>query len=206
MGWPRKKGFLGNKAVVDTTVVDRSVHQLVRMGVGLGAGRPALAVHLLADAFRGRNWSTDSAAELLDSLDPNQRVTANSEQRPWETIPPSMANLGRNSIPWEWLADPRIETHYTGAFVCGLIWGLLHPKEAEKALNDDRLKYNQWAPMLQADGLEISSQFPWATNEDFHRDCEEIVKNFVSERRQLVAIPAELQAEARLMQRLKRDS
>jgi hypothetical protein len=79
-------GFLGRKAVVDVTVVDQAAHQLVQIGIGLGVGRPELAIHLLADAFQGRNWSTDSVTELLDSLDPNQLVVANPEQQPWMAI------------------------------------------------------------------------------------------------------------------------
>ncbi|MEK7777412.1 MAG: hypothetical protein AAB303_02150 [Chloroflexota bacterium] len=204
VGWPRKTGFLGRKAVVDVTVVDQAAYQLVEIGIGLGAGCPALAVHLLADAFQGRNWATDSATELLDSLDPNQRVMANPKQQPWKTIsPPSMTNMGRNSIPWEWLGEPRIAVHYAGAFAQGLIWGLLHPKEAEIALSEDRLKLEQQSPMWRAAGLRVSSEFPWATIEDFYKNCEEIVANFVSEKRPLATTPAELQVEPKLVRRLK---
>ena len=117
-----------------------------------------------------------------------------------------MANMGRNSIPWGWLGEQRIAVHYAGTFAQGLIWGLLHPKEAANTLSEHRLKLEQQAPMWQAAGLRISSEFPWAADEDFYRNCEEIVENYVHERRPLEPIPAELQAEPRLLRRLKGDT
>jgi hypothetical protein len=204
LGWPRKAGFLGHKATVEATVVDVCAHELVQIGISLGIGRPALAVRLLADTFQQRDWSGNSATELLDSLDPNERVVANRNQRPCEAIaPPSLAKMGRKSIAWEWLGDSRLAPHFTGAFGQGLIWGLLHPKEAENALNNDRRHYEQRAPFWRAAGAKISPQYAWATNEDFYKNCEEIVESFVSERRPLVNTPQELQLEPRIARRLK---
>lgn len=202
-GWPRKADLLGHNAIVEATVVDVCVHLLIQIGVSLGTGRPALAVRLLADTFQQRDWSGHSATELLDSLDPNQRVVDNRNQQPYEAIAPtSLADLGRKEIPWEWLGDPRLAIHFTGAFGQALIWGLLHPKEAENALNEQRFNYEQHAPFWQAAGSKISSQYTWTTNEDFYKNCEEMVESFVSERRPLVNTPKELLSEPRIVRRL----
>ncbi len=202
MGWPRKAGFLGHKTVVETTVMDVAARQLVTIGIGLGVGRPALAVRLIADTLQ-RDWSGNSAAEFLESFDPNQRVVANRNQRPCEAIgPTSLADMGRKSIPWQWL-QTKLALHFTGAFGQGLIWGLLHPEEAENALNEDRLHYEQEAPFWQAAGSKISLQYAWTTNEDFYKNCEEMVENFVHEGRPLVNTPQELQLEPKIVRRLK---
>ena len=129
-----------------------------------------------------------------------------SSNHGWQSLFLTMANMGRNSIPWGWLGEQRIAVHYAGTFAQGLIWGLLHPKEAANTLSEHRLKLEQQAPMWQAAGLRISSEFPWAADEDFYRNCEEIVENYVHERRPLEPIPAELQAEPRLLRRLKGDT
>lgn len=204
MGWPRKAGFLGRKAVVNTAILDQAAHQVVQIGVGLGAGRPAVAVRVLSDAFGARDWSTANATELIDELDLNQLIQGHANQRPWKTIsPPSVAEMGKTSIPWEWLGEPEIAIQYAGVFVQGIIWGLLYPAEAEKALDSDRVDYEQRAPEWQKAGLEIESQYMWQTNEDFYKYCEEVVNNFESERRPLVTSAAELQAEPRVARRLK---
>jgi len=203
VGWPRKSGFFGHNIVVETSVVDIVGRQLVIIGIGLGVGRPVLAVRLIADSFQKRDWSKQSATEFLESLDPNQRVLTNPNQRPCEVIAPTMENMGRKSIPWKWLCEPRLAIHYTGTFSQALIWGLLHPEEAENALNEERLLYEQWVPFLQSAGTMISTQYAWSTNEDFYKNCEEIVKIFVHDIRQLVDTPKELRSEASIERRLK---
>jgi hypothetical protein len=205
MGFPQKK--FGKKAEVNTRAVDSAVQILIQIGIGLGVGRPALAVHALADSFQLRDWSGDSATKLLNSIDPNQRIVTNCNKRPCQAIaPPSLADMGRESIPWQSLGDPRLAPHYTGAFAQGLIWGLLYPKEAEKASDMERIYYEQQAPFWISHGLKISPKYAWATNADFYNNCEQMVESFVSDRRPLVNTPKELLSEPRIMQRFRENT
>ena len=69
IGKPSKSGFLGRKLVVEATVVDGAFEQMLLIAIGLGTGRPFLAVRLIGDLFQDREWTAQSAAELVDFLD-----------------------------------------------------------------------------------------------------------------------------------------
>jgi hypothetical protein len=46
-GWPRKQGLF-RRDVLDTTILDSAIDQMVDWAASLGAGRPALALQIVA--------------------------------------------------------------------------------------------------------------------------------------------------------------
>ena len=153
--------------------------------------------------FQDRDWSASSPEELIDFLDVHERVVDDRDALPWDTIAGRFADVSEKSIPWEWLAQPELELHYTGWCAQGLLWGFLHPREASDALDTDRVLYSERAPEMIRLGLRISREYAWATNEDFYQWSEELVRTFEAESRPLADTPAELLAEHRLAQRLR---
>ena len=205
MGWPHTSGFLRRREVVDPSVVDVAAVQMVQIGVGLGAGKPHLAIRFIADAFQDREWSADGAEELLDFLDVSKQVADAPDQPPWRTIAPSpLATIRQEPIPWEWLGRSELTADHLGSLAQGVFWGFLHPLEAERALDADRASYEERAPEARKRGLEVSPDYAWSTNEDFYRNAEELVANFEAERRPLADAPPQLLAEPRVSQRLER--
>ncbi len=209
VGFPRKSGLLRRKNIVDASAVDVAAKEMVRIAVGLGAGRPDLAIRLVADAFQDRDWSADGATgatEFIDFLDVSEKLAENPDAPPWQAIALPLKDMGRESIPWEWLGEPGLAVHYVGSFAQGLLWGLLHPDEAREILDAGRVGYEQRAPFWINAGLEISSEYAWPTPDHFYRTCEELVRSFESERRPLVDAPPELLAERRVAERLQGDA
>jgi len=207
MGGPHTSGFLRRREVVDPLVVDVAAVQMVQIGVGLGAGKPHLAIRFIADAFQDREWSADGAEELLDFLDVSERVADAPDQPPWRTIAPlPLATIRQEPIPWEWLGRSELAADHLGSLAQGVFWGFLHPSEAERALDADRASYEEGAPYARKRGLEVSPDYPWPTNEDFHRQAEELLSSFEAERRPLADVPPELLAEPRVARRLQGDA
>jgi hypothetical protein len=63
-GWPRKQGMFRTE-VVDTTVLDSTVDQMIDWAAGLGACRPHLALQMIAEMFRDRDWNTSAAPNIV---------------------------------------------------------------------------------------------------------------------------------------------
>ncbi len=220
MGQPRKGGLFGLKRVIDSTILDMALQQVVKVGVALGAGRPALGLRLSADTFE-REWTPESTMQFLDFYDVHDLIIAEPYQQPWETISPFNFSETRKTVPWEWLNEPAIATHYFGIFVQGILWGFLHPQEAGKTLNEERSKVQQRASLWRTVNPERANQQQtgsfwidtWEenstasrciSNEAFYQECKKLVSRFESERRSLVETPLELLKEPRVVTVLSR--
>ena len=214
LGLPTKGGLFGLKWVISTTLLDMALKQLVKVGVALGAGRPSLGLRLITDTF-DRDWTPGSTKQFLDFYDVSDLIIANSDQRPWEAISPSNFGVTRKTVPWEWLNEPAIATHYLGIFVKGILWGFLHPQEAERSLDEERAKVQQRASFWTTvdpghtnqeqtgtfwidtwEGTSTASRC--VSNEALYRECENLVSRYETERRPLVDTPTELLREPRV--------
>ena len=214
MGQPRKGGLFGLKRVINSSLLDMALQQLVKVGVALGAGCPTLGLRLIADTF-DREWTPESTMQFLDFYDVHDLITANPDQRPWEVISPFNFSVTRKTVPWKWLNEPAIATHYLGIFVQGMLWGFLHPQEAGRSLDEERAKIQQRASFWgtvnperannqQTDSFwidtweENSTASRCISNEALYQECENLVSRFETERRPLVDTPLELLREPRV--------
>ena len=202
-GEPKKSGFLGRKLVVHTKALDLGIEQLLKIGVAVGAGRPRIALRLIADSF-DRDWTAESVRELVDFLNIEHLVTASPDQPPWQVIAgPGFAEQGKEYISWNWLGEPQIALHYTGWFTQALLRGILHPQEASDALETDRTNLEERAGWWKAKGLDISPDTWPKNNEELLKVCDELVNSFEAERRPLADVPGELLSEPRIARRLE---
>jgi hypothetical protein len=62
-GWPRKLGRFKGEGY-DTTVVDAAFAQSIDWGAALGAGRPRIALQMIAEMFRDRDWECDNRPDV----------------------------------------------------------------------------------------------------------------------------------------------
>lgn len=67
-GWPRKQGLFRGEAY-DTTIADAAIDQMVDWAASLGAGRPTIALQMIAEMFRDRNWDGDDAPQIKTFID-----------------------------------------------------------------------------------------------------------------------------------------
>lgn len=66
-GWPRKKGVLRKRDVVDVRAVDGALTQLGQFGVVMGADAPEVALRLMTASF-DQDWDEQSVAELVNGF------------------------------------------------------------------------------------------------------------------------------------------
>lgn len=197
-GWPRTIGILRRRKVVSHAVVCGAITELVRIAIALGAKKPNIAIKLLANIFRKRNWSQQSAKEMWAKYDPSEQVSNQPDKPPEEIIAnfpmtvPDFTNpeeVQRDLIAWENVSQEAFSAHYHVVFCQGLIWGLSHPDEASAHYETQRQQFLENLPdMLQA-GLAVR---PPETFEEFANIMEESVNEFQNEIHPFGEIPQEL--------------
>ena len=114
------------------------------------------------------------ARELIEFLDVDRQVNAKPDYPPWRAIAgPGFAEVGKEHIPWDWLGQPQLALHYAGWFAQSLLWGILHSREAEAALNDEGgVDPDWWTPGdLGSEPQEKSSQCG-GSHQHTHRSFE----------------------------------
>ena len=91
MGWPRKQGFLRGESY-DAGIVRGAIGQSVEWGSILGAGRPELALKMIAEMFRD-HWDGDDAPDVKLFIDGLARQESwSAAASPKDAVqPPSMA-------------------------------------------------------------------------------------------------------------------
>jgi len=206
-GWPRTKGLLIRKKVVNCTILWGAATQLAKAGIAIGALRPKIAVSLLGDLFPNRDWSRQPATELWVQFDPSEQVANKSDEPPEEVIveilfPSTFYNNRDISVilPWEFVLSKEFQSDYYITFAEGLIWGLSHPEEALDRHEKQRQRFlKNLSLMLQA-GLKVH---PLETLEKFADETEEFVNSFQNEIRPFAKVPQELLSLPVIAARLK---
>ncbi len=204
MGWPKEKGTFRKQAYVETALVDAAVEQSVRVCVGLGAGRPQLALAVLADTFPNNPWTETSVGELLGVLGQGEDTIArNRELLPWQALIAAhrIAPYG-NHLPAEKLNDADLNTIWDSVSARGTLWGLTHESDMPRVFAEDKERYEQTAREAVTLGLDVSPQFPWTTLDQFYDGCEEFVRLFELVRPPLPEVPTMLSTAPEIARRL----
>ncbi|MBN2591666.1 MAG: hypothetical protein JXA96_17505 [Sedimentisphaerales bacterium] len=198
MGWPRITGLFSRRKVVSQIVVYNSVEVLVKAAVSLGAASPYIAIKLLTDIFRKRDWVNQSVKEIWDALDPTEQVSSQPEKSPIKVIaacPESFFTsinkdeIHSNLIEWESILIKEFKAYYNWVFAQGLVWGLSYPKEAIEYYEKERNEYLEIFPDALSCGLDVHSP---ETIEGFIDEIEELVNSFQKEIHSLADAPKEL--------------
>ena len=201
-GWPRTKGLIIRKKVVSSVILWGSLVELVRAGIALGALRPKIAVYLLYDLFSKKVWSGQLAAEMWAQFDPSEKVTNNSDKPPEEVIvglqsPTDFFNnkskkfdkVMKDMIGWEFILTDKFSAHYHCIFISGLIWGLIHPKEAVAYHEEKRQRLLNNLPEMLSAGLDVQ---PPKNLEGFASEYENLVNEYQDVIHPFIEIPKEL--------------
>jgi len=216
MGWPRKVGLpMLRKEVVDAFVIRMAIQQMVEFATVLGAKRPNVAIRLIADMFRQRDYTQQPAAQLWAKLDATQTVTLHPEISPAEAIARFIGDssgkdygkiLGQgpsqNFVPWSFVGGGPISFASHMPFAMALAWGIEHPEEALAAWEAQYKQYAEDLPEMLAAGLKLDPPHTIPTSDDICASIEEVLAFFQKEVRPLVAVPPELLALPAVARRL----
>lgn len=207
-GWPRERGRFRKKAIVNAMMVDLTLSHLTRLGVVLGAGRPELALRLIAAHYvPDETWPT-----ILEAIEEDVEATVTAavtaaaaeggrapagglymfdERLPLEAMVPHPWAEVTNEVPWKDLFRPGMQQLPVISFDKGLVWGLVHREDSTAAFDQERVQYEEKAP--SETGLNISLEYPWPTNEDLYDDADWLVADFEQEFGSLGNLPRELE-------------
>ncbi len=191
-GWPRRKGRFSSKPIVDPRFVDSVGIRLMELGMSVGAGRPGLALQLLADVFSDRDWQRQPAIELTRDLEIFSADLGG--EKPWEIAWPirlaRVADITKpESMPWEVLNDQSLYGMIHRQFAVSLWWGVRHPDEVRIALDEAWGAVRRNLSALKAWGLQARTDVDVAGAEDHFRESEQMVSAYAAER-PLPAVPA----------------
>ena len=204
MGWPKPRGIL-RRLHVDVLLADIVVELLLKVIVGLGAGRPEVATRLLADTFSGNPWTEESTGILTHDLreEAENLVAGHPDMTPWKAIfyDLRLAQYG-NNLRWQELFDDRV------GLIRGMVagraayWGLTNEHRMQAIFDKEKLNYDESASEANQYGLGVSSTFPFDSLDHFYEWCDTFVDTFNMAMPPLGAIPPQLRAVPEIARRL----
>jgi hypothetical protein len=183
-GWPREKGWLRKKQVVDLGVFTSTISVLNQIGITLGAGAPEMAAKLLTHAFSNRDWANTSVHDFFDRFDPQQKILRNPELMPWDTLnyfeykPKSISEL-ETTVPWEFLSEDQTVVDYTGGYIESIVWGLLHHEDARSLIEQQSPRMVEKLREYQEYGLRIDGNI-LSNFEEWLEEANRLTTGFIA--------------------------
>lgn len=192
-GWPRKQGLF-RAVTIDTAVADLAINQMVDWGASLGAGRPTIALRIIAEMFRDRDWEGDNAPDI--------NTFVNSSRESWDASP--------DATPCDIVQPVRLSPTLGKAISAkrfesvdvtleqDLLWaillGMANPERFAEWYADAAQRHESSLSHAQSCGLAVDSL---PTLDEFFENSEQIIRDYEREVQPLPTIPARLLADAR---------
>jgi hypothetical protein len=196
MGWPRKLGMFKGEGY-DTSLADMAVGNAIDWGAALGAGRPRLAVQMIAEILRDYDWEGDDPPNIKAIVDGASEEgswsTAASPQEAVHLIPPVNVAWPKSTISVEEFRDRQLSGAMEWFLLKALLWGLSNPDRFEAWYSSRREDYDSMLPKAQAAGLEVGES---VSLPEWFEASEEVVRDYERDIRPLPSIPPRLSADA----------
>lgn len=200
-GWPRRQGFF-RKEVLDTTILDSAIDQMIDWAAALGAGRPSLALQTIAEIFRDRDWKSEDAPSIKRFIESAR--TENEDGRVADVIAPRdfvlptrFAEAG-STLDAKALKDEQMRMGLETWFLWGVLWGFANPKAFEKWYQARYGHQTENLEFMRRAGLEIEAVADFS---QFLADSEELLRSYERDIGPLPAIPDKLLADAQALGR-----
>jgi hypothetical protein len=196
-GWPRKQGLFRAEAY-ETTIVDSAIDQMVDWGASLGAGRPTIALQMIAEMFRDRNWDGDDAPQIKTFIDGARESWKDALNAAPRVIlqPIRLGNMFGTSISTKDFQDTRLRTALEQNLLEALLWGLVNPDRFAEWYTGNAEDHRSSLDFMRGSGLAVD-ELP--ALEDWFGQCEKIVRNYERDIGLLCAIPKKLLADAQAL-------
>jgi hypothetical protein len=189
-GWPRKQGLF-RRLVIDTTIADSSIDQMITWAASLGAGRPHLALKIIAEMFRDRDWDGVNAPMIQgvingsrESWDKKRHAT------PQEIVEPiRLARIFGAVVSPKKLGSSTMLRALEQYVLESVVWGLANPDRFTKWYDDRWQRYSTRLDFYQKSGLAVD-ELPLL--DEFYKGSEKILRNYERDVSPLAEIPAKL--------------
>lgn len=190
-GWPRKLGrFKG--VGYDAVVADLAFAQSIEWGAALGAGRPRVALQMIAEMFRDRDWESDQAPDVRMFLDGAPEARWSTADSPQDAVKPPELAKGMDTISVEQFKDPKLRTTMEQLLLQALLWGLSNPDRFEAWYGSMLAHRKKMLPMTQA--ADVQADLP--SLQDFFESSTQIIGDYERDIGPLPSIPRRLLDDA----------
>jgi len=197
MGWPRKLGrFKG--VGYDATMVDLVFARSIDWGASLGAGRPHVALQMIGEMFRDRDWDSEDGPNVKIFVEGRREDEAQwgpwqSADSPQEAVP-SKAQFakGMSALTPEQFLGLKVATE--PYLFNALLWGLDNPDRFEAWYGSYVADYESRVPLAHKAGLEIDDKFSFLS-ESFE-NSEHVIRSYERDIGPLPSIPPRLLSDA----------
>lgn len=194
-GWPRKQGIFRGESY-DTLIVESAIESMVEWGASLGAGRPRLALQMVAEMFHDRNWSSNDAPDIKTFIDSIQR-TWSAAFSPLDAVQPvPLAKHFGRSIGTNEFNGSRMRTILEKKLLPAVLWGLSNPRRFEIWYESHSKEHKSRLPLMGEAGLKID-KLP--TLSQRFEGSEQIIHDYEREIAPLPSIPVRLLDDAQAL-------
>ncbi len=190
LGWPRKLGRFKGQAY-DAVMVDMAFAQSMDCAAGLGAGRPRLALQLLADIHQG-GWEDDAPDIVGMGRRLKDKWSATTSPREAYSLPNFAADMSAISV--EQFNSQQSMVFMEPNTWHALVWGLINPGSFEAWYESQMADFESSAPEAISARLEIDETMP--SLQEFYENSEQIVRDYERDVGPLPSIPPRLLADA----------
>lgn len=194
-GWPKSKGRLRKKLIVDADVIDSDVETTVAISVALGAGRPIVAAQLLAEIYENNPWTEDSVETLVATLiqTADLDIDQSEASSPWEALYEAhrVSDAGRE-VEWSDLDHPVFASIRATVNARGLTWGLLRYSHMPAVFERAKEEYERAASEGIQHGLMVHASYPWKSLDMMLENCDEMITAYEGARGSLPDAPKAL--------------
>ena len=195
-GGPRKLGMFKGEGF-DTLIVDSFLAQSIDWGAALGAGRPRLALQMIAEMLRDKDWEGDDAPDVKVFVEGAGASggTWSTGASPREAVPPvALAKTWRKStISVDEFKDQRMRAGLEHVLLQALLWGLSKPDRFDAWYTSHMADRESRLPLMRSAGLEVGEP---PSLPEFYEFSEEIVRDYERDIGPLPPIPPRLLADA----------
>jgi len=196
-GWPRKQGLF-KRLSYDTTIADAAIDQMVDWAASLGAGRPALALQIITEMFRDRNWDGDDAPQIdtfisgaRESWDKAPNAATREIVRPFRLASAFGALISPKNFQ-----DARVRVALEQNVLEAVLWGLANPDQFTMWYAEAAQRHESSLGFMQSSGLAVDTLPALG---EFLDQSEQIVRNYERDMGPLPTIPAKLLSDARAL-------
>lgn len=203
MKWPRTQGVLKKSQYIDTTIFDSTIDQMVDWAAAIGAGKPKLALQVLAYMYSDKDWGSPDGPKIkmfAEEMNVKYREEGADFNRsaPHDIIHPvRIAETFGPTIKAEALLDKRLQGRLEQDFLRGLLYGLSNPKSFESWHEHNLKDFEKNKGIIQTMDIGVD-RLP--TLSETYRDSEEIIQNYENEMEiKLPPIPAKLLADGKAL-------
>lgn len=194
-GWPRKRGMFKGDGI-DTIITDAAIDQMVDWAAALGAGRPSLALQIIAEMFRDRDWDSDDAPQITTFISVARKTWDNAPKAaPREVVQPiRLAKAFGRSISTKDFQHANVRMALEQIVLDALLWGLANPDRFETWYADAAQRDQSSLELKRSSGLDVVAL---PVLDDFFQQSEEIVRNYERDIGPMPSIPHRLLSDAR---------